>query len=385
MFLTAMNPPIQRSNGIPIDGMGIISRPATRRIRQISLCSKNNDDKVTCMVYGSPVYVGPDPVLKKSKNDLRRRPMKKKEAKVLPKRASKTCLQPWTRKSSRTKMNISSRNRRGSLTKISDTPKVPCRKPSNHFLREGFEAHGDLNPGRSYNITTRSRSRLIMASNVMDSHPRAPSRKESIPSNLQTTASDEAPGIPQRKASNPFLQGGLVSHHGPMTRSRSKLQFRHSLRSPKAPTPKDSIPEFQMAEAPSLPQHKGVAHGGTMTRSRSKLQIRHSLGLNNVPIPNESIPEFQLTQAPWMPHPCKASNPFLRGGLVIERSVPCPATQGLQKYLQAAPQARNSNKNKIQPSLGVCKTVSVRDLEFDKLSLNPSVSISQVNRGPASA
>ncbi|CAB9504821.1 expressed unknown protein [Seminavis robusta] len=369
-----------------MDGSGLISRPATRRIRRISLCTKNtntssDEDEDTFMEYGSPVYVGADPVMKKSTRDLRNKKKKKKEEKVIPKRASKSCLQPRTRKSAVTKISIS------------DTPKVPCRKPSNPSFGDSSVSHGDLNTSGSYVVMTRSRSRQ-----TMDSHPREPSRKDSIPSNLQAAASvpGEAPCMPQRKASNPFFQG-LSQQGRPMTRSLSKLQLSFSLSAPSPPTRKKSIPEFQMTQmAPSLPQRQasflegglldscsGTGSDGPMTRSRSKLQMGHShLGAPNVPTRKESIPEFQMMQ-PAMPPQRKASDPFMRGGLVTPSiqpnvAVAGPATQALRMYLQAdtpPPQQQsnnsNNNDNKIQPSLGGLynKTVSFRDLEWDKLSL----------------
>lgn len=186
--------PVAMNNG---PNLSLLPKPATRRMR--SLPEEKDCQQVKCNL----VYVGPNPVIKKTTKMLRKKRQekslqtKKKKKKSLPKSASKNQLK-----------------RRPSPTRAAnESPRFPNRKASIECNMSGGAMR-----------MARNRSRQAVNSCVT---PRAPSRKASIPEMMSTASI--APCMPHRKASNPFLKGFdlqthvLMMNDGPvMTRSQSK-------------------------------------------------------------------------------------------------------------------------------------------------------------------
>ena len=161
-----------------------IAKPATRRMRTIPV--KKNSDQDDSSACSTVVYVGHNPVLKKTAKMLRKKVPSKKTQKNVPKRAS-------------------SKTHLAKHASSADIPRAPRRKASNPFL---CQEEGEQ-------IMTRSRSKQRLEHEQEAAH---------------------APHMPCRKASDPFLSS-FVSSASPsptvmpvsqgtirpiMTRSRSK-------------------------------------------------------------------------------------------------------------------------------------------------------------------
>ena len=252
-----------------------IYRPATRRIR----CLPTDSDTACEMVY-----VGPNPVIKKTVKMLRKRTLGFTTTTSTP---DTTCL-PVPPEEPAVKINPRKANRRrATKTAPADIPKAPCRKASNPFLKGGLVDEVALPTANTYRMT-RSRSRqAIKASLAL----KAPCRKPSV--NDMAKANTYAPCLPHRKPSNPFLKGfGLVDCDSTAGTSQPKSLHSMNVNSAVPMSLKSLNKSLRLQQEPT---------NGAMGRT---------------PSPPPSLPQR------------KASNPFLRGFDIqsFEKELPTTTT-----------------------------------------------------------
>ena len=210
----------------------MIPKPATRRLRHFAVDCR--DGKATV------VYVGPNPVIKKTIKMLRKQNSGKLKRKEIPRSTSKKQLKQSIRKLSANSL------------RSADIPKAPCRKPSNTNVknpdplssppsrprRQKSKDFGMNAPFLNAPVMTRSHSIILSH----DMPLRLPCRKPSNP-DMQKTRPVRGLSFPISKKNNPFLRDLESWMQQPvLTRSQSKRKLAQTLLFPSFPT-RDPAPK----------------------------------------------------------------------------------------------------------------------------------------------